>query len=229
MESNIKGTLLPVLEIILEDGERIIAQSGELSWITDSITLSPTASGLGSALGRMLSGQHFLLTEYRAHGKQGMVSFAAKMPGNFIALDLDDNAYFSHRHGFIAGEVGVSVSIGFQKSFTAGIFGGDGYILQKISGKGRAWVELSGEMVAYDLREGEHLRVHPGHVGVFEDSVNFDLVTVPGIANKIVGQENFFLARLSGPGKVWLQSMPLANLAAALLDFLPKPHKEHES
>lgn len=229
MEQNIKGTLLPVLEIILEDGEKIVAQSGELSWISDSITLSPTASGLGNALGRMLSGQHFLLTEYRAQGKQGMVSFAAKMPGNFVPLDLVGNSYFSHRHGFIAGESGVSVSIGFQKSFAAGIFGGDGYILQKISGIGRAWVELSGELVTYDLPEGEHLRIHPGHVGIFEDTVKFDLVTVPGIANKIFGQENFFLARLSGPGKVWLQSMPLAVLAAALSDFFPKPRHEHEA
>lgn len=228
MDHRIQGTLLPVLEIILEDGESIVAQSGELSWISDSINLHPTASGLGGAFSRMLSGQHFLLTEYKAQGKQGMVAFAAKLPGNFVPLDLTGNSYFSHRHGFVAGEKSVSLSVGFQKSFAAGLFGGDGYVLQKISGRGRAWVELSGELIAYDLKEGEHLRVHPGHVGIFDDSINFSLTTVPGIANKLFGEEGLFLARLSGPGRVWLQSMPLVNLALALSDYLPKPRATHE-
>ena len=223
MDHRIKGTVLPVLEVILEDGERIVAQSGELSWISDAINMRPTSGPLGGALGRMLGGQSFLLTEYSAKGDQGLVGFAAKMPGNFIALDLGGGAYYSHRHGFVAGEPGVSVSIGFQKSFSAGVFGGDGFILQKLSGKGRCWVELSGEVVEYTLQADEHLRVHPGHVGVFEESVSFTMTTVPGIANKVFGQEEFFLARLGGPGHVWLQSMPLPQLASALLDFLPKP------
>jgi uncharacterized protein (TIGR00266 family) len=225
VEHDIKGTVLPVLEIFLQDGESIIAQSGELSWITDSIVLHPTAGGLGGALSRLAAGQSFLLSEYRAQGKEGMVAFAAKMPGNFIPLKLAESTYFSHRHGFVAGEKGVSVSVGFQKSFAAGLFGGDGYVLQKISGTGQAWVELSGEVIPYDLKEGDHLRVHPGHVGIFEGSISFTLTTVPGVANKLFGHDGLFLAKLSGPGRVWLQSMPLVNLAAALSDFLPKPRK----
>ena len=226
MDHRIKGSLLPVLEVILEDGEKIVAQSGELSWISDAISMRPVAGPLGGALGRVLGGQSFLLTEYSAKGDQGMVGFAAKMPGNFIPLDIDGSSYFSHRHGFVAGESSVSVSIGFQKSFSAGIWGGDGFVLQKLSGKGRCWVELSGEVVEYNLQPGEHLRIHPGHVGIFEESVHFDMTTIPGIANKVFGQEQFFLARLGGPGHVWLQSMPLAQLASALLDFFPKPQPQ---
>jgi uncharacterized protein (AIM24 family) len=128
-----------------------------------------------------------------------------------------------HRHGFVCGTPGVQFTIGFQQSLGAGIFGGEGFILQKIAGHGLAFVSLSGEVVSYDLKPGETLRVHPGHVGMFEQTVQFQMTTVPGIANKLFGGDGLFLVALTGPGRIWLQSLPLPNLAHALIPFLPRP------
>jgi uncharacterized protein (AIM24 family) len=129
--------------------------------------------------------------------------------------------YLIHRHGFLCGTDGIELSVGFQRSLGAGVFGGQGFVLQKIGGEGTAWVELDGEVVTYDLSPGETLRVHPGHVGMFEGTVNFDITMLPGIRNMLFGGDGLFLAALTGPGKVWLQSLPLSNLAHALAQYMP--------
>jgi uncharacterized protein (AIM24 family) len=116
----------------------------------------------------------------------------------------------------------VELNVGFQQSLGAGIFGGDGFLLQKVSGTGHAWIELDGEVVTYDLKPGETLRVHPGHVGMFQESVSFQITRVPGIKNMLFGGDGIFLAALTGPGRVWLQSLPLSNLAHALQPYLPR-------
>jgi uncharacterized protein (AIM24 family) len=125
-----------------------------------------------------------------------------------------------HRHGFLAGTPGIQISAGFEQSFSAGIFATEGFVLRHVGGEGRAWIELAGEVVGYDLAAGESLRVHPGHVGMFTASVSFQVVRVPGITNRYFGGDAHHFAVLSGPGSVWLQSMPLPVLAAALAPFL---------
>ena len=125
-----------------------------------------------------------------------------------------------HRHGFLCATPGVELSVGFQQSLGAGIFGGDGFLLQRLAGNCQAWVELDGEVVTYDLAPGESLRVHPGHVGMFEGSVQFGITRIQGIRNMLFGGDGIFLAQLTGPGRVWLQSLPLANLAHALSPYL---------
>jgi uncharacterized protein (AIM24 family) len=128
-----------------------------------------------------------------------------------------------HRHGFMCGTKGVEFSIGFQKSIGAGIFGGTGFTLQKVAGHGQAWVETHGELVNYNLAAGQTLRVHPGHVAMFQESVKMEITTVPGIKNMLFGGDGLFLVQLTGPGHVWLQSMSFANLAKAVIEYLPKP------
>jgi uncharacterized protein (TIGR00266 family) len=229
MDHKIHGTTLPVLEMMLGPGETVFAESGELSWISSSVQMKTgtavggQSGGFFGALKRALSGGTFFMTEYTAAGAGGTVAFATKLPGQFLPLDLrGDSGYMVHRHGFVCGTPGVLFSIGFQQSLGAGIFGGEGYVLQKVAGRGRAFVSLGGEVVAYDLKPGETLRVHPGHVGMFEESVQFQMTTVPGIANKLFGGDGLFLVALTGPGRVWLQSLPLPNLAHALAPYLPK-------
>ncbi len=227
MDAKIIGATLPVLEITLAPGEKLVAETGELAWKTPNIAMR-TAIGTGGArgflgaLGRAVSGGGLFMTEYVADGQPGQVSFAARVPGSILEEQVGGGHFFmAHNHGFLCGSDGITLTTGFQRSLGSGVFGGAGFLLQKIAGEGRAWVELGGEVVTYDLAPGQALDVHPGHVGMFSDSVQFDITTVPGLANKIFGGDGMFLARLTGPGRIWLQSLTLPNLAHALVPYLP--------
>jgi uncharacterized protein (TIGR00266 family) len=227
VEDKIIGTTMPVLEIILNPGEAIFAESGELSWMTSSVVMKTSTQfggggGFGGVLKRAVGGSSIFMTEYSSQGAPGMVAFATRLPGQIFPIQVAPQpgmGFLGHRHAFVCANHGVELSIAFQQRLGAGFFGGDGFRLQKISGQGRAWVELSGEIVTYDLRPGEVMRVHPGHVGLFQDTVQFGITTVKGIKNKIFGGDGIFLAEMTGPGRIWLQSLPLARLAAALGEY----------
>jgi uncharacterized protein (AIM24 family) len=158
----------------------------------------------------------------------GTVAFPARLPGKIVQVPLgEDRSYLIQRHGFLAGLEGVELSTAFQpKKIGSGLLGGFGAILQRLEGVGHAWVELSGELSEYDLQPGQSLRVHPAHVGLVEGSVQYELATVPGIKNKLFGGDGLFLIRLTGPGKVWLQSLSLPLLADALEPYLPQPQQQ---
>lgn len=228
MDHRILGTTLPVLEITLQPGERVMSEAGELSWMTSAIELHTSTQkagggGLFGALKRVAGGGTLFMTEYTANGAAGTVAFATKVPGAILPVAVDAGRdYLIHRHGFLCGTPDVSLSLGFQRSLGAGIFGGDGFVLQKVTGRGQAWIELDGEVVEYELKPGETLRVHPGHVGMFEARVSFDITMLRGIKNVLFGGDGLFLAALTGPGHVWLQSLPLPNLAHALAPYLPR-------
>lgn len=226
MKHTISGTTMPVLQIGLDPNEVIIAEPGEFAWMTDNIQLHTTtqtagARGLFGILGRALSGGGLFMTEYSPNGGPGMVAFAAKIPGSIHQLDVPaGHSYMVHKHGFLCATRGVNLSIGFQRQLGAGLFGGNGFIMQRLSGPCTAFVELGGESVVYDLRPGESIQAHPGHVGMFQDSVNFDMVFMRGIRNALFGADGLFIARLTGPGKVWLQSLTMPNLAHAIGPYL---------
>jgi uncharacterized protein (TIGR00266 family) len=227
MKEQVIGSTLPVLEVSLDPGESVVAEVGEFSWMTDSIQMSTGmgggvgGQGLMGALKRKVGGSSFLFSTYTAQGSAGMIAFASKLPGSILPVDTGRGTeYMVHRHGFLAGTPGIQISAGFQQSFSAGVFGGEGFILQRIGGEGRAWVELSGEVVPYELNAGQSLRVHPGHIGMFEASVAFQVMRVQGIANRYFGGDSHHFGVLSGPGKVWLQSMPMPVLAASLSPYL---------
>jgi len=227
VDHKIVGTVLPVLEMSLQWGESVVSEPGELSWMSSTIQLRTStqmagSKGLFGALKRAVGGGGLFMTEYSAKDGPGMVAFSTKVPGAILPMDVQPGqSYFIHRHGFLCATPGVELTIGFQRSLGTGLFGGEGFILQKVAGTAQIWIELDGEVVTYDLQQGETMRVHPGHVGMFEERVRFEMTTVPGIKNKIFGGDGIFLAALTGPGKIWLQSLPLANLAHALSPYLP--------
>jgi len=226
MEAVIKGSTMPVLEVMLEPGESLVTPHGELSWMTDNMTMSQTTQagggGLLRTIKRMVGGGGLFLTRYQPEGSSGMVAFAAKVPGHIVPVDIQQGrGYLVHRHGWLAGTPGVSPVVALQQSFRGGLWGGDGFLLQRLEGQGRAWIELSGELCHYQLPPGRTMLVHPGHVGMFEEQVRFTMTRVPGIANKIFGGDGYYLVALTGPGEIWLQSMPLPNLAHALAPYLP--------
>ncbi len=226
MDHKIIGTTMPVLEIDLQQGESIISEAGELSWMNSSIELNTHTQmagggGMFGALKRAAGGGTLFMTEYRAANGQGLLAFATKVPGHILQVDVEPGQeYMIHRHGFLCATPGVELGIGFQQSLGAGVFGGEGFRLQKLTGSCTAWIELSGEVITYDLKPGETLRVHPGHVGMFESNVNFEITRIKGVKNMIFGGDGIFLAALTGPGRIWLQSMPLANLAHALSHYM---------
>ena len=226
MDAVITGPTTPVLTVTLAEGEAVVAESGELSWLGGDVTLE-TGRNVGMSQGgflksakRALGGGTFFMTRYSTNSG-GFVAFAAKAPGEIRELTLDNSHEFVvHRHGFVCCEEGVELSMHLQQKLGVGIFGGSGFFLQKLSGKGRAYVELHGQVVSFRLEQGQEMRVHPGHVGLFDSTVSLELTTVPGIRNKLFGGDGLFLAQLRGPGEVWLQSITLAGLAHALQPYI---------
>ena len=226
METQITGQLAPVLTVSLGHGESVIAESGELSWYGGDLKLETGRSigmsqgGLFGAAKRALGGGTFWMTRYSTQS-QGFVAFAVKAPGEIRELTLDGSREFVvHRHGFMCCEEGVELNVFLQQKLGVGIFGREGFLLQKLSGSGKAFVELHGQVVAFKLAPGEELRIHPGHIGLFEATCALDLTTIPGIRNKLFGGDGLFVARLTGPGEVWLQSITLAGLAHALQPYI---------
>ena len=219
------GTTMPVLEVKLEPGQKVISQGGELSWMSSSVQIATATAGAGNSgvlgvLKRAVAGGTIFMSEYTAQST-GVVAFATKLPGQILAIKVDpQNEYLVSRHGFMASTSGVTLNIGFQQKLGVGVFSGNGFILQRIGGTGTAWIELSGEMVTYDLAAGEQMLVHPGHIGLFEASVTIDITMVKGIKNMLFGADTLFLAKLTGPGKVHLQSLTLPGMAHALAPYI---------
>jgi len=228
MQTRIQGTTMPVLDVLLEPNESVYSESGELSWMTSSIQMTTHTQmggggGFFGVLKRVAGGGSLFMTEYRAMGYAGEVSFATKVPGHIVPIQVvPGQEYMIHRHGFLCATDGVTIGVGFQQSLGAGVFGGSGFILQKVAGAGTAWLELSGELIMKNLAPGEVLRVHPGHVGAFQASVGFQITMVPGLKNMIFGGDGIFLAVLQGPGTVWLQTLPISRLAHQIGEYLPQ-------
>ena len=228
MQTRIQGTTMPVLDVQLDPNESVFSESGELSWMTASIQMTTHTQmggggGLFGVLKRVAGGGSIFMTEYRAMQYPGEVSFATKVPGHIVPVQVaPGQEYLVHRHGFLCATPQVTISVGFQQSLGAGIFGGSGFLLQRVAGYGMAWLELSGELIMKNLGPGETLLVHPGHVGAFQASVNFQITTVPGIKNMIFGGDGIFLGVLTGPGTVWLQTLPISRLAHQIGEYLPR-------
>ena len=227
MRNQIVGTTMPVLEFVLDPNDAIISEAGQLSWMGSSIQMTTHTQfagggGIWGALKRVAGGGTLFMTEYRAMGTPGELAFATKLPGHIVPVEVGaGREYMIHRHGFLCSTPQVQIGVGFQQSLGAGIFGGSGFVLQHVGGQGTAWIELSGELIVKDLQPGQTLRVHPGHVGAFQTSVNFQITTIPGIKNLIFGGDGIFLAVLTGPGRVWLQTLPIARLAHELMEYMP--------
>ncbi len=226
MEAQVKGTVLPVLEMVLNPGETLVAEAGELSWMTQPIQLKTTTQtgggkGMFGVLKRAVGGGGIFMTEYSADGGPGMVAFATKLPGQILPIQVKEGAGFLvHRHGFLCATEGIEVTMGFQKKLGAGIFGGEGFVLQKLSGNADAWIELDGEVMIYDLQPGQVLRVHPWARGDVPGERAVRDHDGAGDQEQAVRRGRAVPAKLTGPGRVWLQTLPLANLAHALSPYM---------
>ncbi len=221
----IRGELMPVLDAELSVGETVYTESGGMAWMTDNVDMnSNMRGGLGKSLGRMFSGESLFMVNYSCSAGTGLVTFCMESPGRIVEFDFNvqKQAIICQRDAFMVAQDSVNLSTHFTKRFGAGLFGGEGFFLQKLQGSGKAFLELPGELTEFNLEDGQVLKVDPGYIGAFEESVNFDITRVKGIKNMLFGGEGLFLATLSGPGKVWLQSMPFSQLAKKLIPYIPK-------
>lgn len=223
MEYKISGTILQTVDVILNPGESIYTESGGMAWMAGDIEMTTsTKGGLMAGLGRALAGESLFMTTYTCRSGQGLVVFAPEAPGTVLDLKLaNGQTIICQKDAFMCAESSVKLEMHFRKKLGAGLFGGEGFILQKLTGPGTAFVEIPGELREYTLRQGETMKIDPGHIAMFEPSVSYDITMVKGLKNIFFAGEGLFLATLSGPGRIWLQSMPLSNLAAKLAQYMP--------
>lgn len=223
MRYEIKGETLPVVICQLEGGEKMITEGGGMSWMSPNMLMEPTTNGgIGKAFGRMFSGEKMFQNIYTAQGGSGMIAFASSFPGSIKAYEIaPGQEMIFQKSAFLAGEAGVELSVFFNKKFSSGLFGGEGFIMQKISGYGTVFAEFDGHVVEYELQPGQQIVVDTGHLAAMTASCQMEIKSVPGVKNMLFGGEGLFNTVISGPGRVWLQTMPISNVAGILRPYLP--------
>jgi uncharacterized protein (TIGR00266 family) len=223
MEHYISGKTMQTLDIRLKAGESVFTESGGMAWMTGDVEMATdTRGGLLKGLGRSLAGESLFMTTYRCASGEGMVVFTPETPGAILTFDLAaGQSLICQKDAFMCAVDSVKLEMHFRKRLGAGLFGGEGFVLQKVTGPGRVFLEIAGEVRDYTLVPGQVMKVDPGHIALYEPEVEYDIARVKGMKNILFGGEGLFLATLRGPGKIWLQSMPLANLAGKLARYLP--------
>jgi uncharacterized protein (TIGR00266 family) len=220
----VDGTTLQVVTIELEPGEVIYSESGGMSWMTGNVEMKThSGGGLGKMFKRALSGESLFITDFFVNQGRGTVAFANEFPGKIIPFDLrQGESLIVQKDAFMCAEKSVDMDMHFRKQLGTGFFGGEGFIMQRISGPGLAFIEVDGEVIEYDLQPGQQLKVDTGHLAAMEATVDFDVTMVKGFKNILLGGEGLFLASVRGPGKVWLQTMPMSKLAQKVAQFMPQ-------
>jgi uncharacterized protein (TIGR00266 family) len=223
MRYEIQGTLLQAVDVYLSPGESIYTESGGMAWMRGDVEMKTGAKGgLMAGLGRKLAGESLFMTTYTCRSGEGMVVFTPEAPGKVLDFHLQaGQSLICQKDAFMCAESSVKLEMHFRKKLGAGLFGGEGFILQKITGPGTVFLEIPGEVREYVLVAGEMMQVDPGHIAAFEPTVSYDITTVKGVANILFSGEGLFLAKLKGPGQIWLQSLPLSNLAGKLAKYMP--------
>ena len=223
MRFELHGSVFQCVDVHLRAGEAVYTQAGGMAWQTGEIEMATsTRGGLMAGLGRMLAGESLFMTTYTCRSSESMIVFAPDAPGKVLPFQLAaGQSLICQKGAFLAAETSVKFEIAFQKRLGAGLFGGEGFILQKLSGPGTVWLEVPGEVREYTLGANDRMKVDPGYVALFEPTVSYDITMVKGVTNVLFGGEGLFLAELRGPGEVWLQTMPLSTLAATIAKLLP--------
>ncbi|MBE6510827.1 MAG: TIGR00266 family protein [Methanobrevibacter millerae] len=224
MEYEIKGGAFPMVVCKLQKGERMKDESGAMAFMTSGIKMDTnTGGGLLKGLGRALAGDSLFINTFEAQKDNEEIGFSSYYPGRIIPIRLDGtNPIIGQKSSFLAAEDSVNIDMYFRKKLGAGIFGGEGFILQKFSGNGMVFLEIDGEVIERYLEPGETLFVDQGHVAAMDETVDFDIERIKGAKNMVFGGEGLFLATLRGPGRVWVQTMPIPKLAQALIPYIPK-------
>ena len=222
MKYQIQGEPMPVVVCELNAGETLISESGAMAWMTSNMKMETSGGGVSKMFGRMFSGESMFQNRYTAQGGAGMIAFASSFPGSIRAIQITpSNPVIIQKRAFLAAEPGVELSVAFQKKLGSGLFGGEGFIMQKLSGNGIAFVEIDGSVVEYDLGAGQQLVVQTGSLAMMESSCTMDIQAVKGVKNVLFGGEGMFNTVVTGPGRVVLQTMPLTGFAAAIAEVLP--------
>ena len=223
MRYRIEGETLPVVICELEANEKMITERGSMSWMSPNMKMeTSTNGGIGKAFGRMLSGESIFQNIYTAQGGTGMIAFASSFPGNIKAFQIEPGQeMILQKSAFLASEASLDLSIYFQKKIGTGFFGGEGFIMQKISGTGIVFAEFDGHIVEYDLAAGQQMVVDTGYLAAMTATCQMDIQTVPGLKNMVFGGEGVFNTVITGPGHIWLQTMPINQVATALMSHIP--------
>ncbi len=222
MQYKIDGNVFPILEVQLTQGESVFTEAGGMAWMSEGIGMSTsTRGGLMKGLGRALAGESLFMVTYTCETSSGSVVFTPEAPGRILYMQLSaGQSLICQRDTFLCAQESVDVKVHFRKQLGAGLFGGEGFILQEVTGPGAVFMEIPGEVVERTLASGEKLLIDPGHIAMFEPGVKYDISMVKGMKNVLFAGEGLFLATLTGPGKVWMETMPLPKLANKLSRYI---------
>lgn len=223
MKYQIQGETLPVVICELEAGEKMITEGGAMSWMSPNMLMETTSNGgIGKAVGRAFAGERLFQNIYTAQGGMGMIAFASSFPGSIRPFQITPGAdMIFQKKAFLAGEASIELSVHFRKKIGAGLFGGEGFIMQRVSGNGIVFAEFDGHVIEYTLQPGQQIVVDTGHLAAMTPSCSIDIKSVPGMKNMLFGGEGLFNTIITGPGRVWLQTMPISNVAGAIRPFIP--------
>ena len=225
MKFRMVGTTVPAIEVFFEQaGEEMITQSGGMSWMSDGISMTTdTNGGVLAGLGRMFAGESLFMARYRAMRPGATIAFASTVPGSIIPVKMKDhpNGLICQKGSFLCSQSSVNLEVTFSKKFSSGLFGGEGFILEKLSGSGTAFLEVDGDVIEKDLQPGEILKVDTGNVVAFQNGMAYEIETVSGFKNVLFGGEGLFLTRITGPGKVILQTQNIKDFAGVLSRYIP--------
>ncbi len=222
MQYQITGEPMPVVICDLSAGESMITEKGSMVWMSPNMEMQTTAGGIGKAFGRMFSGESMFQNIYTAKDGPGMIAFASSFPGAIRAVEITpERSVIAQKSAFLAAEEGVELSVFFQKKMGSGFFGGEGFIMQKLSGRGMAFLEIDGSAVEYDLGPGQQMIVDTGNLAMIDDTCSIDIKSVKGVKNALFGGEGLFNTVVTGPGHIVLQTMPISGFAGAISAVLP--------
>jgi uncharacterized protein (TIGR00266 family) len=222
MKYVIEGEPMPVVICQLEAGEKMITESGAMSWMSPNMKMETNSGGgIGKMFGRAFSGESLFMNNYIAQNGEGLIAFSSSFPGSIRAFDISQTDIVAQKHAFLAAEAGVDLSIFFQKKISGGLFGGEGFIMQKLSGSGIAFLEFDGYVKEYELAAGQQLVIDSGYLAAMSSTCSIDITMIKGVKNVLFGGEGLFNTVITGPGKVWLQSMPISQMAGSIAPYLP--------
>ncbi len=226
MRYEIHGETLPVVVCELEKGEAMITEKGAMAWMSPNMQMETNAGGIGKAFGRLFSGESMFRNTYTAKGGPGMIAFASSFPGSVRAFEVGPGQeYIFQKSAFLASETGVDLSVHFHKKLGSGLFGGEGFILQRLSGRGIVFAEFDGYIMEYELEAGQQMVIDTGYLAAMTAGCQMEIQSVPGVKNMLFGGEGLFNTVITGPGHIWLQTMPISSVAGALLPYFPSSGK----
>ena len=222
MNYEVKGAPFPVGVVNLEAGESVICQNGAMTWMSPNMKMETKGGGIGKMFGRLMTGESLFQNIYTAEGGPGMIAFGSSCPGEIMALDMTPGmSIVAQKHAFLAAARTVTFETFFQKKVGAGFLGGEGFIMQKFTGTGMLLLEIDGSVVTYELAAGQSMLIDTGYLAAMDGTCSVDIETVKGVGNALLGGEGFFNTKVTGPGRVWLQTMPINQFAGSLIPYLP--------